>query len=419
MKILLISPKSKSSTEKSKKLIFKLRIHPTLTLKQLASVTPDKHNMKLIDERYENLDFNLNFDLVGISCMTPEANRAYKISDKFREKGIPVILGGWHPSVLPKEAKLHADSVVVGEAEYLWPRLLKDFEGGNLKQFYKQNEAVNLGQIRPIKRKPENYVSFTDAVQSSRGCPFRCEFCAISNNEYGKLYRKRKVEDVVDELKSIKQKYIYFFDPSLTIDLDYTKKLFREMKGLNKEFKCFGNLDSLAKDDELLKLASEAGCRIWFVGMESVSQKTLDFLGKNNSIKDYKSLIGKIHDYNMSIFASFIFGFDTDTIDVFDKTIENVFDLDIDEANFGILTPYPGTPLFDRLEKERRIITKDWSKYTENNVVFQPKNMTPNELMDGTIRVRRAINSFSGIFKRKVKSKRVSCKVLSQTFLSA
>jgi len=191
------------------------------------------------------------------------------------------------------------------------------------------------------------------------------------------------------------------------------------MNGLNKEFKCFGNLDGLAKDDELLKLASEAGCRIWFVGMESVSQKTLDFLGKNNSVKDYKSLIGKIHDYDMSIFASFIFGFDTDTIDVFDKTIENVFDLDIDEANFGILTPYPGTPLFDRLEKERRILTKDWSKYTENNVVFQPKNMTPNELMDGTIRVRREINSFSGIFKRKVKSKRVSCKVLSQTFLSA
>lgn len=419
MKILLITPKSISSIEKSKSLIFKLHIHPTLTLYQLASLTPNNFDLKVVDERYKNIDFNSDVDLVGISCMTPEANRAYKISDRFRKKGVAVVLGGWHPSILPKEAKIHADSVVIGEAEYLWPELLKDFEEGNLKDFYKQNKAVDLSQIKYNKRISKNYVSFTGAIQSSRGCPNKCEFCAISSYEYGKLFRKRKIEDVIDELKIIKEKYIYFFDPSLTIDLEYTKKLFKEMKGLNKEFKCFGNLDILYRDDELLSLASDAGCKIWFVGMESVSQDTLDLIGKNNIVKNYKSIIKKIHDNNMSIFASFIFGFDTDTPKIFDETINYVYNLDIDESSFGILTPYPGTPLFHRLKKENRILTYDWSKYNENEVVFQPKNMSPIELLEGTKKVRTNVNSFSGIITRMLRSKRVSYKIISKSFLAA
>jgi radical SAM superfamily enzyme YgiQ (UPF0313 family) len=215
---------------------------------------------------------------------------------------------------------------------------------------------------------------------------------------------------VIDEIKTIKQRNLYFYDPSLTINPDYTKELFKAMKGLNKKFTCFGNIDILGKDEEFLKLASEAGCQNWYVGFESVSQETINKLGKrSNKVENYSSAVKKINDNGMHIIGAFIFGFDTDKKDVFDNTIKMVYTLDIDFAEFTILTPYPGTPLFDRLDKEGRILTKNWSKYTEHgNVVFKPKYMTPEELLHGAERVRKEINSFSGISKRLLSAKKVN-----------
>jgi len=413
MKILFIQPSSIKSRKSNKRLIFKIHLHPSLTFEQLSGITPGKHEIDFIDERYQKIYYEWKGDIVGISCMTAEALRAYKIADRFRKKGLTVVLGGWHPSALPEEAKKHADSILIGEAEIIWPELLKDFENGKLKPFYANKSPIDISNIPLARRNIRKCVSFTAGVQASRGCTMGCEFCAISNSRYGRVHRKRKIEKIIDEIDSIKQKYLFFFDPSLTINPSFAKELFRAMRGLNKKFKCFGNIDILGKDDELLKLSAEAGCSVWFVGIESFSQKTLNTIGKSSQVKDYDKIIKKIHDYGIAVFSSMIFGFDTDTIDVFDKAVEKVYDLDIDIAGFSILTPYPGTPLFNRLDKEKRIISYDWSKYDEDHVVFQPKNMTPEDLLFNTEQVRKQVNSLSGISRRILKSKNLKIQKIS------
>jgi radical SAM superfamily enzyme YgiQ (UPF0313 family) len=418
MNITLIQPKSKISTKSNKNFFFKLRVHPSLTLKQIAYLTPQTHNIQLIDERYQTIDFNTKADLIGISCMTTDAPRAYEIATEFHRREKTVVLGGCHPSTLPDEAKQYADAVLIGEAELNWRKLLEDKENNNLKPFYRNEKPIDLYDINRVKRRINDRLSFTAAVQSSRGCPYRCEFCAISNNLYGNKHRTRRIEDVLEEIKSTKAKYLYFFDPSMTIDLKHTKDLFREMKHLNKKFKCFGNITILEKDDELLKLASEAGCKVWFVGLESVSQSTLDKIGKGNQANKYIESIKKIHDYGMSVFGSFIFGFDTDTVSTFKNTADFVQVSGLDTVEFYILTPYPGTPLFDRLDKEGRILTKDWSKYNENQVVFKPKNMTPEQLFNGTSEVRDTVNSFSTRCRQIFKDKYIRFDIGSKIFLS-
>ena len=414
IRILLIYPKLKFSYKKT--LGSLLHFFPPLTLEQLAGNTPSRHEVKLVDEERRGVDFNCDADLVGISCVTPQAPRAYEIADKFREKGVKVVLGGWHPSALPEEAKQHADAVVIGEAEETWPKLLKDLQENELKPFYKNNKPVDLRKIKTPRRELTGGVNLIGAVQTSRGCPMGCEFCGVSNSIYGKVFRMRPIEDVVEELQSIKQRQLWFYDPSLTINPRYTKELFRRMKELNKRFIAFGNIDVLSRDDELLKLAGEAGCRMWFIGLESLSQKVIDRLGKkSNKVENYASAIKKIHDYGIGVIGAFIFGFDEDTPDVFNYTTEMVYELAIDTPEFTILTPYPGTPLFERLEREGRILTRDWSKYTEKgNVVFQPKNMTPSQLLEGTNKAIREVSSLSGFMKRTIYDKHFFVRNITQ-----
>ncbi len=407
MKILLIEPTLSHTQIYSKKLSNRLNIYPPLTLAQLAGITPNCHEVKAIFEKYQRIDFEWGADLVCISCLTPVAPRAYEIADTFREKKIPVILGGWHPSALPEEAKQHADAVVVGEAEAVWEKILIDIQHNELKSFYRNTKPVDLCCIQSANRSVNQGIGFIAGIQASRGCPMGCEFCGVTNSSDGRIFRKRPIEHVIKEIQSIKQKYLYFYDPSLTIDPKYTKQLFREMKSLHKKFICFGNVDVLQKDEELLQTASEAGCQKWFIGFESVSQETINKLGKrSNKVEQYASSIKKIHDYGMAVIGAFIFGFDTDTKDVFCTTTQMIYDLHIDIAEFTILTPYPGTPLFDRLDREGRILTKDWSKYTEkDNVVFKPKQMSPDELLEGTQQVKQEVNSLSGILRRSLHNK--------------
>lgn len=409
MKILLISPNiSKSNSVYSRKISSRLNIFPPLTLPQLAGITPKTHEVKVVYESYKKINFDWEADIVGISCLTPEVNRGYSIADEFRKRRKTVVIGGWHASALPEEAKKHADSVVIGEAEETWPKLLHDFERGDLKPFYRNNQPVDLNFIPSANRNVGDGLSFMAAVQTSRGCPMGCEFCCVTNNPEGRVFRTRSIDLVVEEIKKIKNKTLYFYDPSLTIDTDFTKKLFKAIKGLNKKFSCFGNANILAKDDELIRLAKDAGCQNWYVGFESVSQKTIDYLGKkSNKVQEYSNLIEKIHNHDMIVTGSFIFGFDTDTKNVFNDTIEAVYDLAIDVPEFTILTPYPGTPLFKRLDAEGRILTRDWSRYTETgNVVFQPRNMSPRELLEGCEKAIYEVFSFSNIIGRAIKNRK-------------
>ncbi|RLF59631.1 MAG: B12-binding domain-containing radical SAM protein [Thermoplasmata archaeon] len=412
LKILLCSPLTLDKyyagySSKLKALLHKIFVktsyHKSLSLEMLSAVTPPQHEVTILNTTYKNIDFSGDYDLVGIHCFTCTAPLAYKVADEFRKRGITVVLGGYHPSALPEEAKQHADAVVIGEAEEIWPRLLKDFEKGRLKPFYRQKKPVDPAHIP--SQKFSSSKDFHPAVQATRGCPYQCEFCSQTIINSKKIFRARPIENVVEEIRSIPGNFFIFHDASLTIDPNYTKRLFKELIGVNKYFFCNGNVDVLSKDEELLHLAKEAGCVGWLVGFESLSQASLESVGKKtNKIDNYIKAVEKIHDHRMMVCGTFVFGFDGDTIEVFDRTREFVEISGIDVPDALILTPFPGTPLFKRLEREGRILTRDWSKYDHKHVVFKPKHMTPEELLSNTRELYEEFFSMWNMSKRIIKS---------------
>jgi len=397
MKIMLVMPQPEL-----KKTIFDKLMFPSLTLKQIAAITPRNHFIKLIDERYENINFNEKFDLIGISITTYSALRGYRIADTFRKKGIPVVFGGYHASLLPEEAKKHADSVVIGEAEYTWPQLLKDLEIGKLKKFYYNKQVVKPSEIPPARHDIGSYTPFQEPIQASRGCPVGCEFCSMNIIE-GNTFRGRPIDKIIEELKSIKTKQIFFVDASLTTNPTYSKQLFKSMKEINKTVKCFGNIHVFSNDDKFLQLASEAGITRWYIGIESISQLNIDQVGKGtNKVKNYVKAIKNIKDHGMMVTGFFMFGFDNDTIDIFNKTLKFINNLNLDSVAFSALTPFPGTKLAERLENEGRILTKDWSRYNEAIVNIKPSQITEEELYTGINNLAREYFSYINILRRNI-----------------
>lgn len=393
MKILLILSNSKTKHGLFDKIIF-TSFYPSITLEQLISITPDKYDVEYVDERWEDVDFDWDGRLVGISTLTPDACHAYETADEFRKRGKTVVLGGYHPSALPDEAKQHADSVVIGEAEISWPQLLKDFENGELKPFYR-SISVDPEMIPSPHKIPRlfPFIGF-GTVQATRGCPNGCKYCSIQTVE-GSCFRAKSVNKVIDEIKSIQSKRIFFADSSLTTNCNYSKKLFHEMIGLNKKFSCYGNINVLNNNDELLKLASKAGCEQWLIGFDSVNKDTIRYIGKkSNKVEEYVSAVKKIREYNMNIMGLFVFGFDTDKPDIFETTLKMIYKMELDRPVFSILTPFPGTVLYNQLEREGRILTKDWSKYNLRNVVFQPKNLKVDQLFNETNSTIKEFYSF-------------------------
>jgi radical SAM superfamily enzyme YgiQ (UPF0313 family) len=375
-----------------------------ITLSLLTALTPREHNVRVVSGEFKDINFDEKYDLVGITTTTLLANVAYKIADEFRRRGTKVVIGGWHASALPEEAKQHADSVVVGEAEETWPQLLKDYEGGNLKPYYIADRPVDLKMI-PFSSNiyPEERGM---GIYATRGCPNNCHFCSISNMKYRKIYRMRPISDVIAEIKNSTNKTFAFQDASLTINIDYTKELFRNMIGLNKKFVAMGNINNLGEDDELLKLANKAGCYTWMIGFESISQKSLDSIGKKkNIVKNFPKWIRKIKDYNMAVEGAFIFGFDHDYPDIFKKTDDFIRKNDLKMPFANVLTPYPNTILYNKLNQEGRILTKDWGKYDGHNyVVFQPKHISPEDLLKNVQELEKKWHKGYRSFNRVLRS---------------
>lgn len=404
MKILLIEPRLEHGIVTYKQRYNPLSIiygNPSLTLPMVASVTPKGHTVKIVNENYEKIDFTEEYDLVGVSVLTIAAFRAYELADFYREKGVKVVLGGYHVSALPEEGKQHADAVVVGEAELLWPEVVKDAERGRLRQIYVSSEKPDLSYI-PRPRRDLYCNFFSGAVQATRGCPVGCDFCPTSRL-LGKRLRKRPVEDVIDELKSIPNRVVIFRDASLTTDPVYAKALFKAMKKLDKKWIANANLNVLGRDEEFLQLAQQAGCLQWFVGFESISKETLKKIHKTsnvNIVEKYGEYVRKIQKHGMAVSGGMIFGFDEDTPDVFEETYKAIEEWQADAIEFNILTPYPGTAIYERFEREGRILTKDWSKYSQAHVVFQPKHMTPEELSEGYVWITRRYYSWYEMVKR-------------------
>jgi radical SAM superfamily enzyme YgiQ (UPF0313 family) len=405
MKVLLVLPIATNSVL-GKSFAFNL---PFLGLITLASYTPKDVEIVLIDERVDKIDFGVKYDLVGITVMTPLAPRAYQIADKFREKGIKVVMGGMHASALPEEILEHADSVVIGEGEKMWPALLEDVKNGKLQRTYRANEFMDLAKLLTPKRDLLNKEKCApvEFVETTRGCPFGCHFCSVTRF-FGGKYRIRPVNDVIDEIKTLEptkkrfsiKNVVFFVDDNIIGRRDHAKELFKKIKpyGLNWLGQASINI---AKDEEMLQLAADSGCMGFLIGFESLSDDVLkDVAKKANKVSEYLDAVKKIHSYGLGILGCFVFGFDEDDTSIFSKCVDFVEEAKLEGVYMGILTPYPGTRFYDQYEREGRLLHRNWELYDTSNVVFKPKNMTEKELKDGYLRTFKRIYSLRGIFRR-------------------
>ncbi|MDO8281491.1 MAG: radical SAM protein [Thermodesulfovibrionia bacterium] len=410
-KLILINPVG----QKSGLLLSKFSAYPPLSLAYVAALTPDYWDVEIIDENMEEFSYK-EADLVGITSFTANINRAYEIAGIYRSKGIKVILGGIHASMLPDEAVNYVDSVVVGEAELIWQKVIEDFENNVLKQKY-HGPVVSLRDYHILPRRDllsNKYLWGT--IQTSRGCPFGCDFCSVSRY-LGKDYRQKKTEDILDELEKIENKYIIFLDDNL---VGYGKsseenaiKLFKGMLKRNIKKKwCMQTSINTGENEEVLKYAAKSGCIYALVGIETISKESLKDMKKGINLKigidNFKNIIGKFHKYGIGVLGAFILGNDYENAKYFKELSDFIVRAGVDVAQITILTPLPGTSLFDRLQSEGRLkhtnFPDDWVKYRFSHLVHEPKGINEKELYKGNNYIKSRIYSPYGFFFRMVRT---------------
>lgn len=370
----------------------------------LAGLTPPDVELTLFDERLEPIPIDYQTDLVAITVETYTARRAYQIATHFRRRGIPVVLGGYHPSFLPDEALLYADTVVVGDAEGIWGQLVADAQAEKLQRIYQgkaQPPLTNLYFDRRIFA-GKRYKLMTP-VQYGRGCRFACEFCSI-HAFYGFETRQRPVVEVVAEIEQLERKYILFVDDNLFVDIPQAEALFRALIPLNIRWACQISID-IARDTALMDLMAKSGCVGALVGFESLDEDNLRQMKKRWNLKhnDYLTSIREFQARGIMIYASFVFGYDHDTLDTFKITAEYAIEARFALVNFSALTPTPGARLYDRLLKERRLIYNRWwldPAYRYGDATFHPRQMTADELTEGCRQAREIVYGYPAIFKR-------------------
>ena len=374
---------------------------PQLALYILQGLTPVGHDVRIIEEETEDIDLDQECDLIGISCMTANAPRAYELCGEFKKRGKTVVLGGVHPTILPDEALQYADCVVVGEAEGVWETMITDFQNGGLKRKY-HNPTPDLEKYVPkdfskiIKRRLFKLVP----IMTTRGCPYNCDFCCVTNL-FGKKMRHISIENVVRDIKESGVKNFMFLDDNIIGHPAYAKELFKAIKPLKISWVGQASVSLLVKDDELMQLAADSGCQALFFGIESVAEEQLETMHKAiKEIKHLEKALKKIKKMGILIHASMVFGFDSDTKEVFDETVKFLVKNKVSTVSFNVLTPYPGTKTYDDLKKANRLITTDWRYYDHNTVVFKPTNMSPYELQMGKINARKKFYKMSSVLKR-------------------
>lgn len=376
---------------------------PTLSLASLAAVTPQDWDVSFHDDAVRATNFDTDADLIALTAMTAQATRAYQLADAFRSRGKTVVMGGFHASNLPDESLHHVDSVVVGEGELVWPRLLADFQAGQLQRLYRADGLIDTALIPQARReifKGSGHL-FTNTIQTTRGCPFDCEFCSVTAF-YGRKYRKRPLEQVLAELQELRKanSFVFFVDDNIVADRRYSLPLFEGMKGMGLKWLSHAPID-FAEDQELLKAAGESGCVGMFVGFESLNQDSLAAMGKvTNKAASYKAYAQQFRDHGIGILGSFVMGCDGDTPAVFEQTLRFCEDARLEAAIFPILTPYPGTKVRQRLEAEGRIISNNWQDYDMEHVTFQPRGMTVQQLQDGYDQACRSFYSWGSMYRR-------------------
>jgi radical SAM superfamily enzyme YgiQ (UPF0313 family) len=373
-----------------------------MALPLLAAITPSKVEIRLIDETVEDVDLKLDADLVGLSVVTASALRAYALGDQFRSHGIPVVMGGVHPSNIPEEALQHCDAVAIGEAESLWQRILEDASANRLQRIYQSSLPTRLENLPPPRWNllPAQRYFIPRTVQVSRGCPMGCSFCSVSAY-FGRSHRARSLEQVLEEIKSLPRRFFIFVDDNLTADPAMAKELFAAMIPLRKKWVAQCSI-SIADDRELLNLAARSGCLGLLIGFESLSPDVLRSIGKRENLgRRYEEVIKKIHDRGIHIQGSFIFGFDEEPPEAVQSTVQFVKQNRLTGVNYCHLTPFPGTRLFTDLEQQGRILHKDWSRYDRQNIVFRPRHFTPQELQDKILWAYRQTYNWPSLWQRR------------------
>lgn len=403
-RVLLVMPDGKINKLKAGRFQLSFREAP-LTLTTLASLIPDDLNIRVycVDESIQRVPFNRDFDIVGISCMTGTSSRGYEIAREFRQRGSLIVVGGVHVTLQPDEARSHADVIFTGFAETTWPRFLSDYRTGSYRSHY-HSEGESIHGLPAPRRELQRRFGYMvpNTVAATRGCKGSCHFCSVPAAGYG--WSKRSIGSVIDEIRSIGAKRIVFSDVHLTQEPEYAKELFRAMIPLKKQW---GGLAStrIANDPELLDLMEESGCSYLLIGFESLSDQSLRLINKGfNRSQTYQCLVEQLHARNIVIQGCFMFGFDDDTKQTFSKTVETINGLGIDIPRFAVFTPYPGTPAFDRLENEGRLLHKEWYYYDTQHVVFIPQNMTARELDAGLKWSFREAFKLANNIKRTAKS---------------
>jgi radical SAM superfamily enzyme YgiQ (UPF0313 family) len=396
MKIVLIKPKW-FIRGGIYRFVNNIRFTP-LNLGIIAALSPG-HEVTIVDGDWDNIPYDEKYDLVGITVTTFTSEQAFEIAGKFRAKGAKVVIGGVHACLLPEECLAHADSIVTGEAEYVWPRILKDAERNELKKIYKDDKIVDMNDIPLPQRDLLNEMSWFTCVQITRGCPNSCRYCYLPNVPW-KSYRKRSIDQVYEELKNIKQQVIFFVDDNLFADLDYAQELFDRIAPLKKIWSIQAPT-TIADNKALLDKMERSGCFNVQMGFQTVNPKSLEWASiKQNRVEKYKNIVATLHEHNILVTAFIIFGFDTDDKNIFQMTVDMIKDIDLDDAHLYILTPYPGTELYEQFKKEGRLLdNKDRSNFGWANAVFKPRLMTAEELETG---VKQAYQQLHRHFTRQL-----------------
>ena len=407
MKVALLSPKGPLYRNRGG--IFKksLRYQP-LTLTTLAALAPPELDIDftLCDEGIADISPDLDADLVGLTVITGSSMRAYELARHYRARGSAVVLGGPHVTLVPQEAQQHADAICVGYAEETWPQLLRDFAHGRMRPRYDQGHGFALTNLPFPRRELLDKLHYlTQAVfEATRACAHDCEFCVVPT-AWGRKQFQKPVGHVVEDIRRVGKRRIIFIDLNLISDRAYAAELFTALVPLN--IRWFGLATSLiGRDRALMELTARSGCAGLLIGFESICESSLGDIRKRfNDPTLYRALISDLHALGISIQGCFVFGHDHDTTDVFDKTVQFAIDAAIDLPRFAILTPFPGTPLHQRLEREGRILTKNWELYDGQHVVFRPASMTPRELQQGHEQAWRDVYSYGSIGRRLAKSR--------------
>ncbi len=406
---------------------------PKLSLPVIAAYTPPDWDVRLVDEAVQTIDFDEPCDMVGISVMTCYAPRAYELATEFRKRGKTVVLGGVHPTYCPEEALQYCDTIVCGEAEDLWPQAMADYEAGQMKRIYRMEHFPALDDYRAPRIQllsPDSYMT-RHCTFTTRGCHFDCEFCSVSPFN-GKTTRRRPVPEVIEEITRVKEwiraevvermtkgslwealtiaskiwvgleegSIVAFVDDLHNSHRAYCRELWQALKALNIKWGCQSTL-FLGDDPEMVKLAADSGCISVFVGMESISENSLAETNKGfNQVRKFEDQIKMFHDHGIMVNPGMVFGFDNDDESVFESTLNFLIRNRVELAYFNVLTPLPGTALFDRYTREGRIFDRDWAKYDGKHVVFRPKRMTPEQLQEGFFWANHEFYSLRSIWHR-------------------